>query len=81
MVLVNSPENPIEREVYEFSPWYKGYISYLENLGKTKYKFKNAISDFEDKRSFLDPHHLTYEASERSSDLYAEWILETLAEK
>ncbi|EIE00996.1 hypothetical protein [Leptospira licerasiae] len=81
VVLVNSPENPIEREVYEFSPWYKGYISYLENLGKTKYKFKNAISDFEDKRSFLDPHHLTYEASERSSDLYAEWILETLAEK
>ncbi|TGL58773.1 hypothetical protein [Leptospira sarikeiensis] len=81
VMIVNSPENPIERSVYEESPWYKGYISYLEKLGQKNYTFKNAIPEFRDIQSFLDPHHLTYQASEKSSDLYSDWILEVLAEK
>ncbi|TGK03975.1 hypothetical protein EHO59_10670 [Leptospira semungkisensis] len=81
VVLVNSPENPFERKVYENTPWYAGYIQYLESLGKDKYFFRNAVSEFPDQTSFLDPHHLTYIASEKSSDLYSKWIQKILDQK
>lgn len=81
VLLVHSPENPVERSVYQESPWYKGYVSYLEKLGTEEYRFRNAAPSFEKKQDFLDPHHLTYDASERSTDLYADWISEILSEK
>ncbi|TGK01858.1 hypothetical protein EHQ53_15415 [Leptospira langatensis] len=81
VVIVNSPENPFERKVYENSPWYSGYIQFLETLGAADYSFKNAVAEFPNQNSFLDPHHLTYMASERSSDLFARWIRESLDKK
>ncbi len=78
VIVVNSPENPIESEVYKQSPWYLGYVSFLENLGKERYHFQNAAPNFNNKKDFFDPHHLTYEASEKASDLYSGWISEVL---
>ncbi|AYV57968.1 hypothetical protein EFP84_20325 [Leptospira kmetyi] len=78
LIVVNSPENPIESKYYKNGNWYKGYLDFLnshqgENFGF--YDLKDAIPD---KKSFLDPHHLTYNAAKRSSSLYAEVILKFL---
>ncbi|PJZ70627.1 hypothetical protein CH373_06695 [Leptospira perolatii] len=75
VVIVNSPENPIERSLYEKSKWYLGYLNHLQSLVKEKGTFIDAGSLSNEKRDFLDPHHLTYQAAERMSEIYfAEWI-------
>ncbi|TGK08927.1 hypothetical protein EHO60_12920 [Leptospira fletcheri] len=79
VLLINSPENPLERSLYEESPWYKGYLSYLKNLGGAKYTFKDAKDLFSDKKDFLDPHHLTFRAARSATDEYSNWILSELS--
>ncbi|PNV76884.1 hypothetical protein [Leptospira inadai] len=82
VMIVNSAENPIERVVYENSPWYKGYLSYLRSLGSKHYSFRDARDVARDKRDFLDPHHLTYSAARTSTETFSSWIAEEIhAEK
>ncbi|WP_210413078.1 hypothetical protein [Leptospira semungkisensis] len=76
VLLINSPENPKERSVYEKSPWYLGYLDFLKTLGGEGYAFKDARDLFAKKQFFLDPHHLTYSASETASLTFADWFLE-----
>ncbi|EMJ96633.1 hypothetical protein [Leptospira alstonii] len=78
LIIVNSPENPIESKYYKNGNWYKGYLEFLNSHKSDTfgfYDFKDAIPD---KKSFLDPHHLTYNAAKRSSTLYTNAILNFL---
>lgn len=79
VILIHSPENPKEKKEYDKSPWYKGYLSFLRTLGEDGYEFVDKGDLFPRKQSFLDPHHLTYSASEIASRDFAESFLRSFA--
>ncbi|PJZ57346.1 hypothetical protein [Leptospira barantonii] len=78
LIIVNSPENPIESKYYKNGNWYKGYLNFLNSHQGKNFGFYDLKDAIPDKKSFLDPHHLTYNAAKRGSSLYTELILEFL---
>lgn len=78
LIVINSPENPIESKYYKNGNWYQGYLKFLSSHKSDTfdfYDFKDAIPD---KKLFLDPHHLTFNGAKRSSALYIDAILNFL---
>ncbi|TGN02326.1 hypothetical protein [Leptospira dzoumogneensis] len=74
VLLINSPENPKEKSVYSNSPWYFGYLEFLEKISEVKYGFLDASDLFDRKQHFMDPHHLTYSSSVKASEKFADWF-------
>ncbi|WP_246028202.1 hypothetical protein [Leptospira fletcheri] len=79
VVLINSPENPLERGTYENGVWYKGYLQFLGSLKSQGVTFHDASALISDKRGFLDPHHLTYRAALEATRYYSEWVRDDLS--
>lgn len=77
-IIINSPENPIESKYYKNGNWYRGYLEFLNSYKNDTYGFYDLKDSIPDKRSFLDPHHLTFNAAKRSSSLYTNVILDFL---
>ncbi|TGK83156.1 hypothetical protein EHQ24_07550 [Leptospira noumeaensis] len=71
-VLVLSPENPIEFDIYKNSEWRKDWItnlkSHLEQRGQTLIDHTEVVSDV---RYFFDPHHLTYEGADFYNSIFS----------
>lgn len=61
LVLVLSPENPIELEKYAGGRWHSAMLDWFGELGQGR--FYDHSSFFKDPRNFSDPHHLTYYGS------------------
>ncbi|MBM9576174.1 hypothetical protein JWG45_03315 [Leptospira sp. 201903070] len=78
LVIINSPENPIESKYYKNGNWYRGYLNFFESRRNKDFGFYDLKDSMGDKKFFLDPHHLTFNAAQKSSGLYAESILEFL---
>ncbi|EMY78613.1 hypothetical protein LEP1GSC060_3917 [Leptospira weilii serovar Ranarum str. ICFT] len=78
LIIINSPENPIESKYYKNGNWYKGYLEFLNSHTNDTVGFYDLKDAIPDKKSFLDPHHLTFNAAKRSSALYTEAILKFL---
>ncbi|RHX89172.1 hypothetical protein [Leptospira stimsonii] len=78
LVVINSPENPIESKYYKNGNWYSGYLNFFESQKDTNFGFYDLKDSMPDKKFFLDPHHLTYNSAHKSSELYADAILEFL---
>ncbi|EMG13029.1 hypothetical protein LEP1GSC151_5750 [Leptospira interrogans serovar Grippotyphosa str. LT2186] len=77
-IIINSPENPIESKYYKNGNWYRGYLKFLNSYKNDTYGFYDLKDAIPDKRSFLDPHHLTFNAAKYSSSLYTNVILDFL---
>nr|WP_017853731.1 hypothetical protein [Leptospira interrogans] len=77
-IIINSPENPIESKYYKNGNWYRGYLKFLNSYKNDTYGFYDLKDAIPDKRSFLDPHHLTFNAAKHSSSLYTNVILDFL---
>ena len=57
-VIVNNPENPLTRETYATSQWYRDYLAFLRSIGP-----RVAVHDLQGSlamQDFSDAHHLTY---------------------
>ncbi|TGL88380.1 hypothetical protein EHQ68_10290 [Leptospira congkakensis] len=71
-VLVLSPENPIEFELYKNSQWRKDWISnlrsHLESRGQTLIDHTEVVTEV---RYFFDPHHLTYEGANFYNSIFS----------
>ncbi|AOP36511.1 hypothetical protein A0128_21115 [Leptospira tipperaryensis] len=76
LVVINSPENPIESKYYKNGNWYRGYLNFFESQKDSNFGFYDLKDSMPDKKSFLDPHHLTFNAARKSSELYGDAILE-----
>ncbi|MDV6236272.1 hypothetical protein CH379_011615 [Leptospira ellisii] len=76
LIVINSPENPIESVYYKNGEWYRGYLDFFRSRQGKGFGFYDLKDSIPDKKSFLDPHHLTYNAAERGSLLYAESIMD-----
>lgn len=74
-VIINNPESQKERELYENSKWYEGYISKLKSYEDEVNTFFYDLSRYvTEPRFFLDSHHLTYLGAEYMTKIYAEII-------
>ena len=76
LVVVNNPENPLTRETYRDSPWYRGYLAFLASLGPPA-----AVHDLSralPMQSFSDAHHLTYYGMLRILPEYGRVVAEAL---
>lgn len=78
LVVINSPENPIESKYYKNGNWYRGYLRFFEAQKDENFGFYDLKDSMPDKKFFLDPHHLTFNSAHKSSELYAEAVLEFL---
>ncbi|MDI7186913.1 hypothetical protein QMM42_11945 [Leptospira santarosai] len=78
LIVINSPENPIESKYYKNGNWYQGYLKFLGSHKSDTFDFYDLKDAIPDKKSFLDPHHLTFNGAKRSSALYTEVILNFL---
>ncbi|MBM9500698.1 hypothetical protein JWG44_10615 [Leptospira sp. 201903071] len=78
LIVINSPENPIESKYYKNGNWYRGYLNFFESQKDANFGFFDLKDSMPDKKFFLDPHHLTFNAARKSSELYGEAILEFL---
>ncbi|XDD52400.1 hypothetical protein AB3N59_18875 [Leptospira sp. WS92.C1] len=77
-IIINSPENPIEKKYYQNGNWYKGYLEFFNSRKNKTFGFYDLKDSIPNKNFFLDPHHLTYNGAKQSSTLYAEAILDFL---
>ncbi|MBW0435348.1 hypothetical protein HGB47_17210 [Leptospira yasudae] len=78
LIVINSPENPIESKYYKNGKWYSGYLEFLNSRKNETFGFYDLKDAIPDKKSFLDPHHLTFNAAKRSSSLYRQAIQDFL---
>jgi hypothetical protein len=62
LLIILSPENPLELARYRNQKWYNGLLDYLGELSAGH--FFDYSNFFSDPRYFSDPHHLTYEGAE-----------------
>ncbi|EMY13632.1 hypothetical protein LEP1GSC043_4586 [Leptospira weilii str. Ecochallenge] len=78
LIIINSPENPIESKYYKNGNWYQGYLKFLSSHKSDTLGFYDLKDAIPDKKLFLDPHHLTFNGAKRSSALYTDAILNFL---
>ncbi|PJZ52396.1 hypothetical protein [Leptospira adleri] len=78
LLVINSPENPIESKYYKNGNWYRGYLRFFETQKDENFGFYDLKDSMPDKKFFLDPHHLTFNSAHKSSELYAGVVLEFL---
>ncbi|EQA61720.1 hypothetical protein [Leptospira alexanderi] len=78
LIIINSPENPIESKYYKNGNWYQGYLKFLSSHKSDTFGFYDLKDAIPDKKLFLDPHHLTFNGAKRSSAFYTDVILNFL---
>lgn len=78
LIIINSPENPIESKYYKNGNWYQGYLKFLGSHKSDTFGFYDLKDAIPNKKLFLDPHHLTFNGAIRSSALYTDVILNFL---
>ena len=76
LLLVNAPENPISRALYDDSRWYSGYRAFLSEApagspGDFAFLDSGALLPMQ---MFYDTHHLSYYGAERFSRAVAEAV-------
>lgn len=76
-VIINNPENPAESVIYQDSVWYSGLKNHYRQIAGSGDLFFDYSQELK-VTDFTDPHHLTYDASLRMSDLYAEAVVRAL---
>ncbi len=81
VIIINIPENPLERKFYIPSKWYSGYDEYMKSISsEQKVKYLDKILSLEDPRYFIDINHLTYRGAKVISEEYINLIKESLNE-
>jgi hypothetical protein len=81
IVIINIPENPLERKFYLPSKWYAGYDNYMKKISsENKVRYIDNILSLEDPRYFIDINHLTYAGAKTLSEEYVNLIKESLNE-
>lgn len=66
VILILSPDNPIETEFYLHTIWYKNFVDYLRSQTEPfGIEFIDWTNQIPDANQFLDPHHLTYYGAEK----------------
>lgn len=82
LTLVNNPENPVAREEYDESNWYRGYLDFMV---KSAAKYPGlSFADYHRKlpeKYFSDAHHLTFYGMEQMVPEYAALIARMLGKK
>lgn len=78
VVLINSPENPLELQTYVKGKWYAGYLQYLQNISKERYTLWDAKEVISNKKRFYDPHHLTYIGATEFTSRYIAFLKSNL---
>jgi hypothetical protein len=78
-VIVMSPENPLESQLYVDGLWFKGMLAYLnEELSKNKQKLVDHTRTVTKIQYFFDPHHMTYDGAYSYTPYIQNIILDTL---
>ncbi len=74
LLILNAPENPLSRGLYDGSAWYAGYLSFLGGSGsQDSYRFVDARSLFR-MQLFYDTHHLSYYGAQE----FSRWLADEL---
>ena len=77
-VVINAPENPLSRGLYENSAWYGGYLKFLGKGGSTRdYRFLDAKALLP-MNHFYDNHHLSLYGARRFTDHLGGYLREVL---
>jgi hypothetical protein len=80
VVLVNNPESPLMRTLYEDSPYYRSYLDFLKGLaGRTPHaRFADLRAQLP-AEDFNDWHHVTYIGQIKMGPVYADLVREVVA--
>jgi hypothetical protein len=80
VVLVNNPESPLMRTLYEDSPYYRSYLRFLQQVAE-----RTPRARFVDLRAqlpaedFNDWHHVTYIGQIKMGPVYADVVRDVMA--
>ena len=73
--IVNSPENPLELNLYKNGIWYSKYLSTMKKFESDSVRFLDYKDIIAEPQFFIDSHHLTFKGAKRFSDLFYSEIL------